>query len=84
MAKHPFIDAYNIYTQISGAVVGVICLYAHLFWQGGSVIAGTALLFFLGRWMDAKLKGVHSAGFRWEGHSCGRIRLRVNSSYAKR
>jgi hypothetical protein len=61
MSKHPFIDGYYIYTQIAGVVVGVFCLYAHLFWQGGAVIAGAALLFFLGRWMDAKLKGVHSA-----------------------
>jgi hypothetical protein len=61
MSKHPFTDGYYIYIQIVCVVVGGFCLYAHLFWQGAAVIAGGALLFFLGRWMDAKLKGVQSA-----------------------
>jgi hypothetical protein len=61
MSKHPFIDGYYIYTQIACIVVGVFCLHAHLFWQGGAAIAGAGLLFFLGRWMDAKLKGIQSA-----------------------
>jgi hypothetical protein len=58
MSKHPFVDAYYTYTMIVCVVVGALCIYAHLFWQGTAVIAGGALLFFLGRWMDAKLKGV--------------------------
>lgn len=60
MSKHPFVDAYYTYTMIVCVVVGGFCLYAHDFWQGGAIIAGGALLFFLGRWMDAKLKGVQS------------------------
>jgi hypothetical protein len=62
MSKHPFIDGYYIYIQIVCVVLGGFCLYAHLFWQGGAAIAAAELLFFLGRWMDAKLKGVESAG----------------------
>jgi len=61
MSKHPFIDGYYIYIQIMCVVVAGFCLYAHLFWQGAAVFAGGAVLFFLGRWMDAKLKGVQSA-----------------------
>jgi hypothetical protein len=60
-SKHPFIDGYYSYTMIVGIVVGSFCLYAHDFWQGGAIIAGALALFFLGRWMDAKLKRVQSA-----------------------
>jgi hypothetical protein len=60
MSKHPFIDGYYIYIQIVCVVVGAGCLYVHLFWQGGALIAAAVLFFFLGRWMDAKLKGVPS------------------------
>jgi asparagine N-glycosylation enzyme membrane subunit Stt3 len=60
MSKHPFIDGYYIYTMIGGAIVGAVCLYVHLFWQGGALLAAVALFFFLGRWMDAKLKGVET------------------------
>jgi hypothetical protein len=58
MSQHPFIDGYYTYTMIVGVVVGAGLLYVHLFWQGGALIAAAVLLFFLGRWMDAKLKGV--------------------------
>ena len=58
MSQHPFIDGYYTYTMIVGVVVGAGLLYVHLFWQGGALIAAAALFFFLGRWMDAKLKGV--------------------------
>jgi hypothetical protein len=47
--------------MIVGVIVGAGCLYVHIFWQGGALIAAAVLFFFLGRWMDAKLKGVQSA-----------------------
>jgi hypothetical protein len=61
MSKHPFIDGYYTYSMIVGVIVGAGCLYVHIFWQGGALIAAAVLFFFLGRWMDAKLKGVQSA-----------------------
>jgi len=49
----------NFVCRWSGVLI-VAHQYAHLFWQGAAVIAGGALLFFLGRWMDAKLKAVQT------------------------
>jgi hypothetical protein len=41
-SKHPFIEGCYSYAMIVGIVVGAFCLYAHLFWQGGAIVAGSA------------------------------------------